>query len=263
MSPAGRPTHLRIPIADTVLDGSDSGGESRAVIFLNGAFGTQRDWKKVLSKLGKSYRTITYDERARGKSKKSKDYSFAGCLDDLSAVIAATGVRRPLLLGWSMGAAIAVLYAASHPDEVGGLLLIDGAYPIASYTEADREQARRTFRKMAWLLPIAALLRKAARMSASQAAGVNIELHEVLLQDNIGPVYDRLTCPALFVCASKPAMGGAEDQFRKMRASVEQLIVRHHNISLYKTLPCTHLDILSKYPGTIAEAINELSSKAP
>jgi hypothetical protein len=46
------------------------------VVYLNGQFATQGYWKRVLAELGPGFRHITYDERARGKSKRSADYSF-------------------------------------------------------------------------------------------------------------------------------------------------------------------------------------------
>ena len=258
--PADCAIHLRAPVADTVLDCNDSGGSGRSVIFLNGAFGSQRDWKRVLSRLGDDYRSITYDERARGKSDKSADYSFEGCLDDLSAVIAATGVQRPLLVGWSYGAAIAARFAAAHPSDDAGLLLLDGAYPVSELTESDKEKARRTFRKMGPLLPVLAIFGKAARMSADQAANGNIELHNVLAAEKIAPAYDSIGCPIHFVCATKRSMGGTEEQIRKMRASVDSLVAKHRNISVFKTLPCSHLEILSKNPDIVVEGIHELAA---
>jgi pimeloyl-ACP methyl ester carboxylesterase len=252
-------SHFRVPVADTVLDCNDSGVSGQPVIFLNGAFGSQRDWRKVLSRLSKDYRAITYDERARGKSERSADYSFEGCVEDLSAVIAATGVQRPLLVGWSLGAAIAVRYTALHPNDVGGLLLIDGAYPIAMFTEADREEVRSSFRKMGPLLPILAMFGKAARMSAEQAANLNIELDGVL--GKLDSSYEDISCPTYFICASKRSMGGTEGQFRRMRASVEPLVQRHANISIFATLPCNHLEILSRYPDTVVAAINDLNQR--
>ena len=54
-------------------------------------------------------------------------------VDDIGRVIDATGIERPILVGWSLGATLAVRYAAHHPGRVGGLVLIDGAYPIAMF----------------------------------------------------------------------------------------------------------------------------------
>ncbi|MEV6102884.1 alpha/beta fold hydrolase [Nocardia sp. NPDC051981] len=47
-----------------------------------------------------------------GRSKKSADYSFEACLRDIDAVTAARDVRRPLIVGWSYGAALALQWAA-------------------------------------------------------------------------------------------------------------------------------------------------------
>lgn len=74
----------------------------------------------MIAELGADWRHITYDERARGKSKRSADYSFEACLRDLDAVLEATGVDRPLLVGWSYGATLAVHWAERNPDRVGG-----------------------------------------------------------------------------------------------------------------------------------------------
>lgn len=50
-----------------------------------------------------------HDERARGRSKTSSDYSFAAAVRDVDAVLAARDVDRALLVGWSYGAFVAPL----------------------------------------------------------------------------------------------------------------------------------------------------------
>jgi hypothetical protein len=81
---------------------------------------------------------------------------------------------------------------------------------------------------------------KAAKMSADEAATVNIELDDIVGKLNTS--YDKINCPIYFICASKRSMGGTEEQFRKVRASVGPLVAQHQNISIFKTLPCTHLE---------------------
>ena len=64
-----------VPVDDTALYVSDTGGRGRPVVYLNGAYADQSHWRRVIADLGSDYRHITYDERARGKSKRSADYS--------------------------------------------------------------------------------------------------------------------------------------------------------------------------------------------
>ncbi|WP_067517901.1 alpha/beta fold hydrolase [Nocardia uniformis] len=65
------------------------------MVDLNGQFATQGYWRKVIADLGPGFRHITYDERARGKSRRSADYSFEAAVRDVDAVLAARGWWNP------------------------------------------------------------------------------------------------------------------------------------------------------------------------
>src|SRR5215813_9687749 len=88
-----------VPVEDTALAVTDTGGTGIPVVYLNGQFATQGYWRRVIAELGPAWRHITFDERARGKSKRSADYSFAVAVRDVDAVLAARDVDRPLLVG--------------------------------------------------------------------------------------------------------------------------------------------------------------------
>jgi pimeloyl-ACP methyl ester carboxylesterase len=73
-----------VPVDDTALYVRDTGGPGHPMVYLNGAYADQSHWRRVIADLGSDYRHITYDERARGKSKRSADYSFEGAVRDLA-----------------------------------------------------------------------------------------------------------------------------------------------------------------------------------
>ena len=56
-------------------------------------------------------------------------------------------------------------HAAQHPERAGGLVLIDGAYPIAMLDEAGKQKVRTQFRRLGWIMRILAALGRSARMS--------------------------------------------------------------------------------------------------
>src|SRR5215472_11777881 len=118
-----------VPVDDTALAVTDTGGPGRSVVYLNGQFATQSYWRRVIAELGGGYRHITYDMRARGRSKRSADYSFEANVRDVDVVLAARGVDRPLLVGWSYGAPVALHWASRNPDRLLGVVSVDGAYP--------------------------------------------------------------------------------------------------------------------------------------
>jgi pimeloyl-ACP methyl ester carboxylesterase len=129
-----------VPVDDTALAVTDTGGSGRPVVYLNGSYASQRTWRHVIADLGPKWRHITFDERARGRSKRSADYSFEACLRDVDVVLEATRVENPILVGWSYGAALAVHWADRHPDRVAGVVAVDGGVPWGFTGETGREE---------------------------------------------------------------------------------------------------------------------------
>ena len=76
-------------------------------------------------------RTCAYDRANMGRSDPAPGPRYAqDSADDLAALLAAADVPGPyLLVGSSWGGNIVAPYAADHPDDVAGLVLLDVAYP--------------------------------------------------------------------------------------------------------------------------------------
>jgi pimeloyl-ACP methyl ester carboxylesterase len=69
-------------------------------------------------------RYIHYDKRGQGMSDRGRPTpSIDERVEDLLAVLEATGVERAVLAGASEGGALAALFAATHPERVSHLLL--------------------------------------------------------------------------------------------------------------------------------------------
>ncbi len=247
-----------VPVDDAALAVTDIRGPGRPVVYLNGAYADQRPWRPVIAELGPDWRHITYDERARGKSKRSSDYSFEACLRDLDAVLEATGVDRPLLVGWSYGGTLAVHWAERNPDRVLGVVSVDGAVPYGLTGEEGRERLRRLFRRMRLLLPLARPLGLAARMTADQHAEINIELNEI--NAAIAPVLDRVTCPVRYVLGSGGGFGGSQEEWVQVRAALDPVLARKPNIRVSAQVASKHSKIVRKDFRAIAEAVRETAA---
>jgi pimeloyl-ACP methyl ester carboxylesterase len=247
-----------VPVDDTALAVTDTRGPGRPVVYLNGAYANQRPWRPVIAELGTDWRHITYDERARGRSKRSADYSFEACVRDVDAILEATGVDRPLLVGWSYGAAVAVHWADRNPDHVLGVVSVDGAVPYGLTGAEGREHLRHLFRRMRLLLPLVRPLGLAARMTADQHAEINIELNEICAA--IAPVLDRMTCPVRYVLATGASVGGEQAEMEQMRASLEPVLARNPNLRVSAKVASNHTQILRKDFRAIAEAVREIAA---
>jgi pimeloyl-ACP methyl ester carboxylesterase len=245
-----------IPAADTRLYTVDEPGGDPPVLFLGGGFGTVQNWKRVIDQLQGRHRSVRFDARARGRSGTSNDYSAAAAVDDVGRVVTATGIERPILVGWSYGATIAVRYASTHPGAVRGMVLIDGGYPIAMFDEAGKEKTRAQFRRLGWIMRILAVFGRSAHMSPAESADVVIEMDQV--NGALGADFAALACPATFVVGSGGHSGATDDEMRTVRAAVTDAVAANPLVTVFATVPYKHTQILSKAPGTVLDAIEDV-----
>lgn len=248
-----------VPVDDTALAVTDTGGTGIPVVYLNGQFATQGYWRHVIAELGTGWRHITYDERARGKSKRSADYSFAVAVRDVDVVLAARGVDRALLVGWSYGACVAAHWASRHPDRTLGAVLVDGAYPYDWLDEAMEQRIRKLFRRLNWFLPLLRPTGLAPRMTAEQQADSNIEIGVISRERALGPVLDSITVPVQYVVASGTSFGSHGDEQERIRTSLDGVVARNPNIHVTK-VASNHGALLKKDAPSIAEAVREVAA---
>ena len=249
-------SELEIPVADTQLYAVDAPGATPALLLISGGFGTVQNWSGVIRRLHGKYRTVRFDARARGKSGKSADYSARGAVEDIGRVIDSTEIERPILVGWSYGATIAVRYAAQHPEQVGGLVLVDGAYPISMFDEAGKEKVRTQFRRLGPFMRILAALGRSARMSPAESAEVVIGMDAV--NGELVPDFTALECPTEFVVGTGAHSGATEEEMRTVRAAVTVAEESNKRVSVFATSPRKHTQILSKDPDIVVAAIEDV-----
>jgi pimeloyl-ACP methyl ester carboxylesterase/DNA-binding CsgD family transcriptional regulator len=85
-------------------------------------------WRPWLAALARQHTYVRYDQRGCGLSDREVSrFSLDAWVGDLEAVVASLGLTRFPLLGMSQGGAVAIAYAARHPEKVSHLVLF-GAY---------------------------------------------------------------------------------------------------------------------------------------
>ena len=250
-----------VPVDDTALAVTDTGGPGLPVVYLNGQFATQGYWRRVIAELGTGWRHISYDERARGrKSSRSADYSFEAAVRDVDVVLAARGVDRALVVGWSYGAFVAAHWASRNPERAVGAVLVDGAEPYDWLDEAMEQRIRKMFRRMGWFTPLLRPTGLTPRMTAAQQAESNIELGRISRERELAPVLDSITVPVRYVLASGTSFGSKGDEQERIRASLDQVFERNPNIRLSAKVASNHGAILKKDAPAIAGAVREIAA---
>jgi DNA-binding winged helix-turn-helix (wHTH) protein/pimeloyl-ACP methyl ester carboxylesterase len=100
-------------------------------------------WRHWLVGLARRHSLVRYDERGCGLSDHDvEDFSIDAWVQDLETVVDDLGLERFPLLGVSQGGAVAVAYAARHPERVTRLVLY-GTYAYGRMRRATTDEMRR------------------------------------------------------------------------------------------------------------------------
>jgi 3-oxoadipate enol-lactonase len=107
----------------------DGRPEGTPLVFLNSLGTDLRLWDDVIPEFTEKYSLLRYDKRGHGLSGcPPPPYTLPDHSDDLARILNFLNLKRPVLVGISVGGMIALNYAASHIDQVAGLVLCD-TYP--------------------------------------------------------------------------------------------------------------------------------------
>ena len=103
----------------------EDAGCGMPLIFVHGWCMSSAVWKKQFGVLDSSFRMIAPDLRGHGRSRKvSGQIEFDRFATDLYDLVQSLGLTNVVLIGWSMGAQIALQAYHALADRVAGLVLV-------------------------------------------------------------------------------------------------------------------------------------------
>lgn len=107
-----------------------SGDGTPAVVLISGLATDNHDWVEVEKQVSEFTQICSYDRFGLGESDhRDGTPTSQTATDDLHALISASGISgQVLLVGHSYGGLIAQLYAAKHPDDTFGVVLVDSLH---------------------------------------------------------------------------------------------------------------------------------------
>jgi pimeloyl-ACP methyl ester carboxylesterase len=107
------------------------GAKGRPIVAIHGLTANAYCFQPLADGLSAEYQLYAYDLRGRGDSDKPEQgYSTPIHASDLALLIEALGLERPILVGHSLGALVALYFAAQHPASLSKLVLIDAGTPV-------------------------------------------------------------------------------------------------------------------------------------
>jgi len=102
-------------------------GTGRPVVLIHGNPGSCQDWTRVYPQLAARFCGFAFDRPGHGHSDRPRhngNVTVEVQAGLLKSALTKLGVERPILVGHSWGAALALIYALSYAENVSGLVLL-------------------------------------------------------------------------------------------------------------------------------------------
>lgn len=114
-------------------------GHGPDIVLLHGFLGNQAVWHlQIAPQLRRYQRVLTYDLRGHGYSQVTPNgYTAADLAEDLRGLLDGLGIQRPVIVGHSYGADVALYFSLKYPERVEKLIALE---PGLAVLVADRKR---------------------------------------------------------------------------------------------------------------------------
>jgi pimeloyl-ACP methyl ester carboxylesterase len=106
-------------------------GKGEPVVLLHGSFMTLTNfnWPEMIATLAKSRRVIAVEMQGHGRTADiDRDFSYDNLADDIAALLDYLKIGKADVIGYSMGASVAMNLAIRHPNQVRKVVSISGVF---------------------------------------------------------------------------------------------------------------------------------------
>jgi pimeloyl-ACP methyl ester carboxylesterase len=207
-----------------------------SIVFLHEGLGSVSMWRDFPQRVADATgcEAVVYSRQGYGRSDpltapRSLRYMHDEALIVLPALLERLRIERPILLGHSDGASIALIYAASVPRALSGLIAMAPHVMVEDISVASIAQARVSYETTD-------MRRRLSRHHADADAAFwswnRIWLDPAFRDWNIESGLPRIACPIL-------AMQGEDDEYGSME-QIERIARQARDVDMVKLADCRH-----------------------
>lgn len=281
----GRDDYLKLE-SGVRLHYLDWGGSGRPIVLLHGLASSCRIWDFTAPILAERFRVVALDQRGHGLSDQPGSYTFTEVTGDLAGVIEALILERPVIVGHSWGAGVALRFAADRPEMTAAVALIDGGFVERSSSQT-WEQAEAMMRPpeingvpVDTFLGFAKRWPDVAPLWSDQLGEMilsNLEVRDErvyrrlpisdhmkiareIWEQDTAPLWDRVSCPVLMVPALKESQDPRSSLWIKAKLRGIETAKRKLKDATVVPMEDTIHDIPIQRPKELAQAIIDFAS---
>lgn len=245
-------------------------GRGKTILSIHGLTANCRCWGVLAESLAPKHKLVAMDLRGRGHSERPPSgYSIDYHCRDIKALLEDMGVERPVLMGHSLGAAIALGFGAKYPDGVDRIISVDGGGKLSKEQnekvfagiKPSLERLGRTFpsleaylnlMKMApFLRPWSPVIETYFQYDVEEVdGGIRSRVHPEHIEEEVlnlkemdaSQAYPKITCPVLILRAMEGML--AEDDILIPEETKETMLREIPNARCVDLEGTNHFSIL-------------------
>jgi pimeloyl-ACP methyl ester carboxylesterase len=242
----------------------------------------------VAPKLTNQFYVLAYDQRGHGESAKpSTKYGFDHTTADAVAVIREFDLRRPIVLGHSWGADVALELGVREPSRISGLILLDGGFlsmrshmnwksaremlappplagmPIDRYVSMVRQSMPGD---MEFTTEIEAVLRslvrvdREGRISPRLSRANHLKILRALWEHDSVGLLRRVRVPTLVVATRRETSEGSEREFIGAKEAAAEEVRQIGGLVGFQWIEGIH-DVPLQRPGAVADVVRRFAKR--
>jgi pimeloyl-ACP methyl ester carboxylesterase len=114
-------------------------GAGPALLFTHGAGSDHHVFDpQAVALASRGHRVVVWDLRGHGSSSRGSSFSAEAALDDMRALVSHVGLRKPVLVGHSLGGNLSQALVKQAPTSFSGLVVIGAAWNTDHLSSWDR-----------------------------------------------------------------------------------------------------------------------------
>jgi pimeloyl-ACP methyl ester carboxylesterase len=256
-------------------------GDGKQVLCVHGLTANCRCWDIIAEALAPSHRILAMDLRGRGLSDKpASGYSMDHHVQDIYSLTGDLGIDRLVLMGHSLGAYIAMSFAARYPGKVEKLILMDGGGQLTpeqwnKVSQAIKPSVDRlgqvfpsfdsfldTMKQAPFLRPWSSVIEDYFRYEVEEVEnGVRSRTNPVNIQEEVAnltnfepsQIFNQISCPVLILRATNGIL--SPDDVVLPESALEQMLAEIPNASRVDLTGTNHFSILFQSNASRDQAI--------
>lgn len=305
-----RETHNQYEVGKVTVNGLTMGyrrwpgqnNQNPPFLLIHGLASGLRIWDFVAPELSRltGAAVVALDQRGHGLSDKPDNgYDNAQIVADDFGLATALNLHKPIVIGHSWGGSIALAYAATHPEEVSGAVLVDGGMnsmsdrPDMTWERAEKELAPPNFAgtpadkfldfyrhgpqgryfEPIWSKQLEDAVLNIVELRPDNTVGPrlsranHLQILKALYFTDVNAYATTVTCPVLMISAEPTVESGDErgaDWAKSKREGAAKLKAKliHSSKIEFVAMPDTVHDIPLQRPAQLAQTIVDFGREA-